>query len=218
MELRLYSYWRSSAAYRVRIALNLKKLPHEIIPVHLVKDGGQHHSAEFAGMNPQQLVPILTDGERVIRQSMAIIEYLDEAYEGAALLPSEIRSRARTRALAQLIACDIHPLNNLRVLQYLGRNGNGAYDEEAKATWYRHWIVEGFTALESLLGESPTTGDFCEGDEPTIADLCLAPQVYNAIRYECPLRPYPSIRRIYANCMANEAFHQAAPEQQPDAE
>lgn len=216
MELRLYSYWRSSAAYRVRIALNLKKLPHEIVPVHLVRDGGQQRAPDYSAMNPQQLVPVLTDGERVIRQSMAIIEYLDEAYDGAPLLPSEIRSRARTRALAQLIACDVHPLNNLRVLQYLGKHAD--FDEDAKATWYRHWIVEGFTALEALLDESPTTGDFCEGDEPTLADLCLAPQVYNAIRYECPLRPYPSIRRIYANCMANEAFHQASPEQQPDAD
>ena len=216
MELKLYSYWRSSAAYRVRIALNLKELEYELIPVHLVRDGGEQRTPEYRLMNPQGLVPILTDGERVFRQSMAIIEYLDEAYPDVPLMPSEIRARARVRSLAQLIACDVHPLNNLRVLQYL-ENQLGVPEEQRKE-WYRHWVEAGLQAFENLLEDSPTTGEFCEGDDPTLADLCMVPQVYNAIRFECPLRPYPQIRRIYANCMAVEAFHEATPERQPDAE
>ncbi|MEM9303689.1 MAG: maleylacetoacetate isomerase [Pseudomonadota bacterium] len=215
MKLKLYTYWRSSAAYRVRIALNLKGLPHELTPVHLLREGGEHLTEDFARLNPQRLVPVLIDGERVLRQSMAIIEYLDEAYPDIPLMPSELRSRHRVRALAQLVACDIHPVANLRVMKYLeGEYGLGA---EQKAAWQRRWIQEGFDALEQLLADCPTTGEFCEGDDPTLADACLAPQVYNAIRFECPLRPYPTIRRIYANCMAVEAFHDASPDRQPDA-
>lgn len=216
MTLRLYSYWRSSAAYRVRIALNLKGLPYELVPVHLVKDGGQHHLSDFASLNPQHFVPVLTDGERVFRQSQAIIEYLDESYEGQQLIPADSRSRARVRMLAQMIACDIHPLNNLRVLRYL-ENELGV-DAEGRGRWYQHWIAEGFAALEALLADSPSTGEFCDGDDPTLADIFLVPQVYNAIRFECPLRPFPTIRRIYAKCIAEEAFFAASPERQPDAE
>lgn len=214
MKMKLHSYWRSSASYRVRIALNLKELDYEIEPVSLIDDGGEHLTDQFGQLNPQHQVPVLIDGFRVLRQSMAIIEYLEEAYEGYQLLPAEMRARQRVRMLAQVVACDIHPLNNLRVLSYL--TGPLQISDEARSAWVRHWIENGFRAIESLLEESPTTGSFCEGDEPTLADICLAPQVYNAIRFETPLKPYPTIRRIYANCMANEAFHLAAPDQQPD--
>ncbi len=215
-QLKLYSYWRSSAAYRVRIALNIKNLEFELIPVHLVRNGGEHRSAEFMELNPQGLVPVLTDGGRVFRQSMAIIEYLEEAYPDNPLLTAEIRGRARIRSLAQIVACDMHPLNNLRVLMYLekelGVKGN------AKMDWYHYWLREGFEAFESMLTQSPTTGEFCEGDDPSMADCFLIPQVYNALRFEHDMRPYPEIQRIYENCMACEEFSKAAPENQPDAE
>ena len=214
--LRLYSYWRSSAAYRVRIALNLKGLPHEIVPVHLTANGGEQHSAGFHALNPQDAVPVLRDGERIVRQSMAIIEYLDETYDGEAkLLPATARDRARVRALAQLIACDIHPVNNLRVMQYLEREFNVPQVERER--WSRHWIEEGFRALESLLADNPSSGVFCEGDAPTLADLCLVPQVYNAQRWGVDLAAFPTIARINAECLALPAFERARPENQPDA-
>lgn len=216
MELKLFSYWRSSAAYRVRIALNLKGLEYELIPVHLVRNGGEHHAAEFMELNPQGLVPVLTDGGRVYRQSMAILEYLDEAYPDFPLLPAEIRARGRVRSLAHIIACDIHPLNNLRVMMYLEKELD--IRGRRKADWMAYWMGEGFRAFESLLVQSPTTGEFCEGDYPTMADCCLVPQVYNANRFRCDLTPYPEIRRIVANCQQMAAFSDAAPEAQPDAE
>ena len=212
--VKLYSYWRSSAAYRVRIALNLKGLEYETVPVHLVDDG--QHSDEFRALNPQELVPVLVDRSRVIRQSMAIVEYLEEAYEGARkLLPGTARERARVRGLADIIVCDIHPLNNLRVMQYLEREFNTPQVERER--WTQHWIREGFKAFENLLADNPSTGEFCEGDEPTLADICLVPQVYNAKRWSVDLVPYPLIQRINDSCMKLEEFERARPENQPDA-
>lgn len=213
--LRLYGYWRSSAAYRVRIALNLKGLSYDSVPVHLVREGGEQHSDAFRQINPQELVPVLLDGSRVLRQSLAIIEYLEETWPDPPLLPATARDRARVRAIAQLIACDIHPLNNLRVLQFFEQTWNVPQPE--RDLWVRRWIGEGFAALEQLLLESPSTGEFCEGDTPTLADCCLVPQVYNAHRFGVDLAPYPSIRRIHAACEALPAFDAARPENQPDA-
>jgi len=213
--LRLHSYWRSSAAYRVRIALRLKGLEHEIVPVHLVRDGGEQHGAAYRDLNPQGLVPTLQHGQRLVRQSMAIIEYLDETFSDAPLLPATARERAHVRGLAQLIACDIHPLGNLRVLQRLEREFQ-ATPEQCQA-WSRHWMDLGFAAIESLLAESPATGAFCAGDQPGLADCLLVPQVYNARRVKLDLDPYPTLRRVDAHCTAQEAFRRAAPEAQPDA-
>lgn len=214
--LRLYGYWRSSAACRVRIGLNLKGLAYESVPVHLIRDGGEQHSSAFASTNPQKLIPVLQHGERMIRQSLAILEYLDETWDGPnSLLPATARERARVRALAMLVACDIHPLNNLRVLQYLEREWNAPQPERDE--WVRHWIRMGFDAFEALLANDPATGTFCEGDRPTIADCCLIPQVYNARRFAVDLAPYPTIRRIEAECLALPAFQAAMPEKQADA-
>jgi maleylacetoacetate isomerase len=215
--LKLYSYWRSSAAYRVRIALNLKGLNYEQIPVHLVRDGGEQHRPEFRSINPQELVPVLVDGRRVIRQSMAIIEYLDETYDGETkLLPTTARDRARARALAMVVACDIHPLNNTRVMRYLERE-LGA-DENTRHRWMRHWMGEGFRSFEELIARHPSTGTFCEGDTPTLADICLVPQVYNARRFGVDMSEYPTIEAIVAACHEVDAFKRAQPENQPDAE
>jgi len=214
--LKLYSYWRSSAAYRVRIALNLKGLAYDLVPVNLVNGGGEQHSDAYRALNPQELVPVLIDGVRVVRQSQAIIEYLDETYEGdAKLLPAIARDRARVRALAQMIACDIHPLNNTRVMQYLEREFNVPPIE--REHWTQHWISEGFRAIEALLADNPSTGVYCEGDEPTLADIFLVPQVYNAKRWSVDLAPFPIISRINSSCMALEEFERARPENQPDA-
>ncbi|MCL7941400.1 maleylacetoacetate isomerase [Halomonas sp. ATCH28] len=210
----LYGYYRSSAAYRVRIALNLKGLDYEQAPVNLVK-GEQRLDANLA-RNPQGLVPsLVTDHGLVLNQSLAICEYLDERHPEPPLLPADAEGRARVRSLAQLVACEIHPLNNLRVLKYLV--GELGLDDEAKLSWYRHWIAEGFAALETQLSREAGSGDFCHGDTPSLADICLIPQVYNAERFACDLSHYPTIRRIAANCRALPAFSQAAPEAQPDA-
>lgn len=210
----LYGYFRSSAAYRVRIALNLKDLAYDQIPVNLVK--GEQRGDEQLARNPQGMVPSLgLDDGVVLNQSLAICEYLDEVYPAPALLPADALARARVRSLAQLVACDTHPLNNLRVLKYLV--GELGADDNAKLTWYRHWVTEGFTALEAALAGGANTGDFCHGDTPTLADICLIPQVYNAERFECDLSAYPTIQRIAANCRALPAFANAAPEAQPDA-
>ncbi len=215
-ELTLHDYWRSSAGYRVRIALNLKGLRHERVPVHLVKDGGQQHGAAFREINPQELVPALVDGQRVIRQSLAIIEYLDEIHPDPPMLPTTPRDRAHVRGLAQLVACDIHPINNLRVMQYLERElGVGA---DARDAWTRHWIRQGFAAFEAILVGDAATGAFCHGDTPTLADICLVPQVYNANRFGLDLAPYPTIRAITERCLALPAFDAARPENQSDAQ
>ncbi len=213
--LQLYSYFRSSASYRVRIALHIKGLPYEYVPVHLLKDGGQQHSVDYQRINPAELVPALVDDGHSISQSLAIMEYLDETHPEPALLPRDALGRARVRALAQSIACEIHPLNNLRVLQYLERDLQ--LDETTKATWYRHWITLGFTALESTLANNPHTGMFCHGETPGLADCCLIPQIANSRRFETPLDAFPTILRIEKACLALDAFAQAAPPLQPDA-
>jgi maleylacetoacetate isomerase len=213
--LRLYSYWRSSAAYRVRIALNLKGLDYQLAPVHLVRGGGEQHGAEFRKVNPQGLVPTLQHGQRLVRQSMAIIEYLDETFAEQPLLPATARERARVRGLAQLIACDMHPLGNLRVLQYLEREFKAT--PEQREAWIRPWLALGFEAIEALLAEHPSTGSFCDGEHPGLADCLLVPMVYNARRFALDLSPYPTVRRIDAQCLTLEAFQRAAPEAQPDA-
>ena len=213
--LQLHSYFRSSASYRVRIALNLKGLPYAYVPVHLLKDGGQQHAAAYQRINPAELVPTLVDDGQPIGQSLAIIEYLDETHPEPTLLPRDALGRARVRALAQSIACEIHPLNNLRVLQYLERDLK--LDEAARATWYRHWITLGFTAVEAMLANNPHTGTFCHGDTPGLADCCLIPQIANSRRFETPLEAFPTIRRIEQACLALDAFSKAAPQVQPDA-
>jgi len=213
-QLRLYSYWRSSAAYRVRIGLNLKGLRYEIVPVHLVRDGGEQHSAEFRIANPQGLVPVLQHGSRQLRQSLAILEYLDETWPSPLLLPAPARARQRVRALAQAVACEIHPLNNLRVLQYFEREWGVPQTERDE--WVRHWVVEGFRAVETMLTDHPATGRYCEGDTPTIADCCLIPQVYNARRFGVDVEQFPTIARIEQACLALPAFDLARPEHQPD--
>jgi maleylacetoacetate isomerase len=211
--MKLYGYFRSSAAYRVRIALNWKGVPHEHAFVHLTRDGGGQYSPDYLARNPQALVPALElDGGEVLIQSLAIIEYLEEAYPDPPLLPGDAVARARVRAIAQAVACDIHPLNNLRVLQYLRHHmgqGKGAVDE-----WYRHWIATGFGAIEKLIG-----GDgFCIGSQVTLADVCLMPQIFNARRYEIDLTPYPRIRKVEEMCGASPAFAEAHPARQADAE
>ena len=213
--LTLYSYWRSSAAYRVRIGLNLKGLDYALVPVHLVRDGGQQHAPDYAALNPQQLVPALRDGERVLTQSLAILEYLEETRPQPPLLPVDAAGRARVRALAQLVACDIHPLNNLRVLQFFDRQWNVPQAE--RDDWVLHWMREGFAAMETMLAASPDTGRYCHGDMPGLADCCLLPQLYNARRFTLDLAPFPTLRRIEAACLQLPAFDAARPENQPDA-
>jgi maleylacetoacetate isomerase len=214
--LKLYSYFRSSAAYRVRIALNLKGLAYETVPVHLTRGGGEQLAPGYRKLNPQALVPALQDGGRLFTQSLAIIEYLDEVHPQTPLLPKDPTARARVRALALAIACDLHPLNNLRVLNYLA--GPMGFGDDAKRTWYHHWIAEGLGALEASLASDRETGRFCHGDAPGLADCCLVPQLANAYRFKCDVSPYPTLLRIEKNCQALEAFRRAAPDQQPDAE
>lgn len=214
--MKLYSYWRSSASYRVRIALNLKALSYDIVPVHLVKNGGEQLSAEYRQLNPDGLVPVLADDAAVLTQSLAIIEYLDEAHPEPPLLPKTALDRAYVRGIALSIACDIHPLNNLRVLRYLVRNLKAGEDE--KNAWYRHWCEQGLAALEATLAKDNRIGRFCFGDTPTLADCCLVPQVANAQRMNCDLSGMPTVMRINDACLALEAFEKAAPANQPDAE
>lgn len=214
MAMKLYGYFRSSAAFRVRIALNLKKLPYEPAAIHLRRN--DQTRPDYLGVNPQGLVPTLEDGGRRFVQSLAIIEYLDETYPNPPLLPSSPEDRARVRALAEIVACDIHPINNLRVLRYLTHSLG--HDEAAIATWYNHWIDAGFQAFERLLAEDPRTGSFCHGDTPGLADITLVPQAVNAERYRLDLARYPTITRIYQSCMRLEPFTAAHPSNQPDYE
>jgi maleylacetoacetate isomerase len=211
--VKLYSYFRSSAAYRVRIALNLKGIAYETASVHLVKDGGHNRRPEFRAVNPQMRVPVLVapGGEHLL-QSLAIIEYLDETQPEPPLLPKDPIGRAKARALADLIACDIHPLNNIGPLRYL-KNVLGQ-EQSAIDAWYHHWIISGFEALEALIGPGP----YACGKAVTIADLCLVPQVYNARRLKVPLEKFPKIVAVDAACAALPAFDRARPENQPDAE
>ncbi|ENX57046.1 MULTISPECIES: maleylacetoacetate isomerase [Acinetobacter] len=210
--MKLYSYFRSSAAYRVRIALNLKALPYETEAVHLVKN--EQQLASYRALNPSQLVPTLLDQDQTFTQSLSILEYLEECYPAKALLPKDLVERAKVRAFAQSIACDIHPINNLRVLKYL--QNDLAISNEQKTLWYRHWILEGFHSLEMQLQHS--NGQFCFGPQPTFADCCLIPQVYNAKRFKIDLSAFPKIESIYQHCLTLPAFLNATPEQQPDWE
>jgi maleylacetoacetate isomerase len=211
--LKLYTYFRSSAAFRVRIALNLKGLKYEPRFVHLPK--GEHRVAPYAEVNAQALLPTLEldDGTR-LTQSLAIIEYRDEKHPEPRLVPKDAMARARVRSLALLVACEIHPLNNLRVLQHLKR-ALGQTQEQID-TWYRHWVADGLVKLEAELGGNK--GKFCHGDAPTMADCCLVPQIFNAKRYNCDLAPYPTTMRVFDACMKLEAFEHAQPSKQPDAE
>lgn len=213
--MKLYTYFRSSAAFRVRIALNLKGLAYEPIFIHLAK--GEHRKPQYSGFQPQGLLPALVDesGE-ALSQSLAIIEYLDETHPEVPLLPADAMGRARVRSLSLLIACEIHPLNNLRTLQYLKRQLGQS--EEQINTWYRHWIGDGLTKLEGDMAAKPGTGRFCHGDTPGMADCCLVPQIFNAKRYDCDLTPYPTVMRVFDACMKLEAFDRAQPSKQPDAE
>ncbi|HKU47608.1 MAG TPA: maleylacetoacetate isomerase [Burkholderiales bacterium] len=209
--MKLYTYFRSSAAFRVRIALNLKGLKYEPVFVHLAR--GEHRQPDYARINPQALVPTLEldDGTR-LNQSLAIIEYLDEKHPAPALLPKDALGRARVRSLSNLVASEIHPINNLRVLQHLKRAlGQG---EDQVNAWYRHWVGDGLAKFEAELGN----GTFCHGDTPSMADCCLVPQIFNAKRYQCDLAPYPKTTRVFDACMKLEAFDRAQPSKQPDAE
>jgi maleylacetoacetate isomerase len=212
----LYGYFRSSAAFRVRIALNLKGLQADLRFVHLLKDGGQQHAGAYKAVNPQELIPTLVHDGQAIGQSLAIIEYLEEVAPRPALLPQGLAARARVRQIALAIACDIHPLNNLRVLRYL-HHTLGA-DDTDRADWQRHWISAGFSALETMLARDAQTGRFCHGDTPGLADVCLIPQMANARRVDMDLSPYPVLRRIEEAAYGLPAFTAARPENQPDAE
>ena len=211
--MKLYTYFRSSAAFRVRIALNLKGIAYEPVFVHLAK--GEHRAASYAKVNPQALLPTLEldDGTR-LTQSLAIIEYLDETRPHKPLLPKDAEGRARVRSLSYLIASEIHPLNNLRVLQHLKR-ALGQSEDQVNA-WYRHWIADGLAKLEAELASNK--GRFCHGAAPTMADCCLVPQIFNAKRYQSDLAPYPQTMRVFEACMQLEAFDRAQPSKQPDAE
>ena len=211
--MRLYGYFRSSAAFRVRIALNLKGLAYEPRFVHLAR--GEHRQAEYGSLNPQGLVPALEDGGKLLTQSLAIIEYLEEKHPSPPLLPKDLLGRARVRSLALLIACEIHPLNNLRALQYLV-NELG-HSEQDRDRWYQHWIHDGMAKLEGDLAGN-RRGRFCHGDTPTMADCCLVPQVFNAQRYKCDLSHAPTVMEIFDECMKLDAFQRAQPSRQPDAE
>ena len=208
--MKLYTYFRSSAAFRVRIALNLKGLVYDPLFVHLAK--GEHRKSDYASVDPQALLPTLIDDGQALSQSLAIIEYLDEKYPEPRLVPGELLGRARVRSLSLLIACEIHPLNNLRVLQHLKRALGQTQDQID--TWYRHWIADGLQKLEAEL----TPGKFCHGDAPGMADCCLVPQIFNAKRYNSELSPYPITMRVFEACMQLEAFDRAQPSKQPDAE
>lgn len=214
--MKLYTYFRSSAAYRVRIALNLKGLSYQAVPVHLLKNGGEQHQDDYRRINPSGLLPAFQDDWITLTQSMAIIEYLEEAHPTVPLLPQDAPGRARVRELAQIIGCDIHPINNLRVLSYLVKQLG--LSEQAKTEWYRHWVIEGFQSLEAHLARDPGAGPFCHGDRPTIADCYLVPQVFNAQRFDIDLEAFQNIARINALCTDLPAFKAAHPSRQPDAE
>ena len=212
MSIRLYSYWRSSAAYRVRIALNLKGLDHEIVPVSLAPGVSEHRGEAYLAKNPQGLVPFLDDGDIAIGQSLAILEYLEEAYPDTPLLPDDAGARARIRSFCSSIACDIHPLNNLRVMNYIKKE----FGADPTGDWYTHWIHEGFRSAEPFVSDVPDS-QFVYGNRPTLADAFLVPQMYNARRFNVPLDDFPNLVRIVDNCNELQAFKDAAPESQADA-
>ncbi len=212
--IKLHSYFRSSASFRVRIALNLKGLTYETVPVHLVRGGGEQFAPDFRTLNPASLVPVLEDEARVLTQSLAIIEYLEETHPHPVLLPGDAFGRAQVRALALTIACEIHPLNNLRVLKYLGRELGAS--EAQKNAWYRHWVESGLAQLDAML--APVAGRYAFGDGVTLADVLIVPQVFNARRFDCRLEHVPHVMRVFEACMALPAFVDAQPARQPDAE
>jgi len=211
--MKLHNYFRSSASFRVRIALNLKGLDYEYIPVHIAR--GDHKTGPFSAISPDMLVPLLEDDGERFTQSMAIIEYLDEIHPEPALLPHDPVGRAKVRALSQSIACEIHPLNNMRVLKYLVRDLK--LDDDAKNAWYRHWVREGLLAFERQLALLPAS-TYCYGNTPTMADCCLVPQVFNGQRFDCDFSGLPRTMAAYEACMQLEAFQRAQPSQSPDAE
>jgi len=214
--MKLYSFFRSSASYRVRIALNLKGLNYEQVPIHLRRGGGEQFGPAYRKINPQALVPALEDDGRVLIQSLAIMEYLDERYPSPPLLPSDPADKALVRSMALIVACEIHPIQNLRVLVHLKNNLKQSDDDLNR--WAQHWIDLGLTALEEMLVSAPERGEFCFGDTPTLADICLVPQLANARRFNCDLSRFPAIMAIETHCVALPAFANAAPEKQPDAE
>ena len=211
--MRLHTYFRSSTSHRVRIALNLKGLTYEPVYVHLLK--GEQRHADYLALNPQGLVPLLEDGEVRVSQSLAIVDYLERTRPEPALLPADPAGEARVRSLALTCACDMHPLGNLRVLKYLKEPLN--IDQAARDAWCRHWMELGLAALEQRLARDPETGRFCHGDGPTVADVCLVPQVVSAERWATDLTPYPTVRRIHEACLKLDAFIRAMPANQPDA-
>lgn len=211
--MKIHGYFRSSAAYRVRIALNLKNIDCDTAVVNL--PAGDQSTSAYRAINPQGRVPALEIDDHILVQSLSIIEYLDETFPSPPLVPSEPLARARVRGIAHIIACDIHPLNNLAVLNYL--KDDLAVDEEKRTRWYQHWVGQGFDGVEPLLANSSSTGKFCHGDSPGLADICLVPQVFNAQRFNCDLSPYPTIGRIYDSCMSLDAFDKAQPSNQPEA-
>ena len=215
--MKLHNYFRSSASFRVRIALALKQLDYEYVSVHLLQGGGQQFAAAFKAINPAALVPVLEEDDgTVLTQSLAIIEYLDETRPQPALLPPDAVGRARVRALALAIACEIHPLNNLRVLAYLG-NTLGVTEAQRNA-WYCHWVETGLATVEAMLAGDSHTGTCCHGDTPTLADICLVPQIFNAQRFKAKLDHVPTVMRIHQHCLTLPAFAQSVPALQPDAE
>jgi maleylpyruvate isomerase len=214
--MKLYTFFRSSASYRVRIALNLKGLAYEQIPIHLRRGGGEQFAASYKAINPQALVPALEDNRRTLTQSLAIIEYLEERYPKPPLLPADPADRALVRSMALIIACEIHPIQNLRVLVHLKSNLRQSEDDLNR--WARHWIDLGLSALEQMTTSTPKRGKFCFGDTPTLADICLVPQLANARRFGCDLSAYPTLLQVETACNALPAFANAAPEKQPDAE
>jgi maleylacetoacetate isomerase len=212
----LYGYFRSSAAFRARIALNLKGIKPELRFIHLLKEGGQQHTAEYKTLNPMELIPALVHDGHLVTQSLAIMEYLDEIVPDPPILPKDALGRARVREVACVIACDIHPVNNLRVAQHLKREFH--ISDEQQANWQRHWITVGFEALEKMLSLSKSSGAYCYGDTPTIADICLIPQIFNARRVNLEVERYPTLALIFAHAMRHPAFDAAQPKNQPDAE
>jgi maleylpyruvate isomerase len=214
--MKLYTFFRSSASYRVRIALNLKGLRYEQAPVHLRRGGGEQLSAAYRALNPQALVPALEDNGKILTQSLAIIEYLEEKQPKPALLPADPADKALVRSMAMVIACEVHPIQNLRVLNHVKKE-YGQTDEQVNR-WAQHWIDLGLSALEQMIVAQASRGKFCFGDSPTLADICLVPQLGNARRYGCELSKYPTILDVEKNCMARAAFANAAPEKQADAE